>query len=237
MIDPLLSTQLCETQGPSAGPGVGSKRAGFDGPSDDSHGDDELELLDTRAPKRRRDDSTANLVVLREITFETGALKKGKKSMAWEVKRDLIAVEYANIELEHRTLELKYKTSKLKHAADASRIGELEKCVAALEAMVFRKRQPTDEQGSAAVPSTKAPSRILVSRTCKGEKAVGRKTTDSGLSRSGGGDHLDPDRTGQVTSSVPKGTREADGWAPDRTEEVGQLGLTGAGRWEAQDPT
>ena len=165
MVAPSQGTQLCETQGRSADPGFGSssrkraRSADFDDPLDDSHGGDEFQLLDTRAPKRRRDDSTANLVTLREIIFETGDLKKGKKSMAWEVKRDLIAVEYAKIELGHRTLELKYKASKLKHAADAFRIRGLEKRVAALEAMVFNRGQPADEQGRAAVPSTKAPSR------------------------------------------------------------------------------
>ena len=39
--------------------------------------------------------------------------------------------------------------------------------------------------------------------------AVGGKTTNSGLSRSGGSDRLDPDRARQVMSSVPKGTGEA----------------------------
>jgi len=162
---PSQGAQLCETQGRNVDPGVGSssgkrvRSADFDDPSDDSHGGGEFELLDTRAPKRRRGDSTANLVTLREIIFETGGLKKGKKSMAWEVKRDLIAVEYAKIELGHRTLELKYKASKLKHAADAFRIRGLEKRVAALEAMAFNRGQPADEQGRAAVPSTKAPSR------------------------------------------------------------------------------
>ena len=157
MVAPSHSTQLYETQGRNVDPDVGSssrkrvRSADFDDPSDDSLGDDELELLDTRAPKRRRGNCTAGLVTLHEIIFETGDLKKGKKSMAWEVKRDLIAVEYAKIELGHRTLELKYKASKLRHAADASRILGLEKRVAALEAMVLNRGQP-------AVPSTEAAS-------------------------------------------------------------------------------
>jgi hypothetical protein len=48
-----------------------------------------VELLDTRAPKHHRDGSTANLVAVYETLFGSRALKKGKKSMAWEVKRQV----------------------------------------------------------------------------------------------------------------------------------------------------
>lgn len=91
------------------------------------------------------------------------------------MKRDLVALEYAKIELGHRTLEMKYKASKLKRSADASRVRDLEVRVAELEAMAFHQRKPEVEQNSAAASNTKVASMPPISRSRKGQMVVAGK--------------------------------------------------------------